>query len=64
MYLLGGLMIGLILLPFYIFFNVWINKYIVNWLGLVTKKKLNGYKKNIILIIQISKHKIIIYLIK
>ena len=46
-------MIGLILLPFYIFFNVWINKYIVNWLGLVTKKKLNGYKKNIILIIQI-----------
>ena len=46
-------MIGLILLPFFIVFNILLNIYIIKWLSLFTKVSYNSYTKYIILSIQI-----------
>lgn len=45
-------MIGLILLPFYIFFNIFLNKLITKWLVLFVKIN-NTYYKYVLLIIQL-----------
>lgn len=46
-------MIGLILLPFFIVFNILLNIYIIKWLSLFTKVSYNSYTKYVILSIQI-----------
>lgn len=46
-------MIGLILLPFFIVFNIYLNIVIMKWLSLFTKVNNNSYIKKIILFIQI-----------
>lgn len=46
-------MIGLILLPFFIVFNIYLNIVIMKWLSLFTKVNNNSYIKTIILFIQI-----------
>ena len=47
-------MIGLILLPFYIFFNILVNIIIIKWLGLFIKTNINNIVKYSLLIIQLS----------
>ena len=47
-------MIGLILLPFYIFFNILVNIIIIKWLGLFIKTNITNIVKYSLLIIQLS----------